>query len=603
MAGVTGSTLVALFTDRARATPDAIAFRTRSGAGWTTTTYQELAARTREVANGLISLGVAPGSCVSLLSKNRAEWILSDLAILSAGARSVPVYVTNSPRQVGHVVGHSESTVVIVEDRDQLDKVLKVRDELPLLKAVVVMTGEGSGEEPGVISYDELAKLGSAYAAANPGALDERIAAILPEDIATIVYTSGTTGEPKGAMLSHANFTETVAAGVGVMGLSGGGHRMISYLPLSHIFERLIGEWVAIYLGAEVWFAESIDKLVANLKECRPTLFIGVPRVYEKFYAGVQANVAKQPAIKRALITKAVAAGKRKVALEQAGKPVPFGLAKRHALLDHLVLSKLRHELGMDACGLAVTGAAPVSTEVLSFVHALGVRLVEGYGLTETTAPVSVNPAGKIRIGTVGPPMPGVQVRFDSDGELLVKGYNVFKGYYKNDDATAAAMSSDGFFRTGDVGQFDPAGYIKITDRKKDIIVTASGKNVAPQILEERLKSEPIISQALVIGDRRPYLVALITLDADVCPKWAADQGITYADMTELSANPKVLEAVGAAVERVNAGMSHAEGIKKWSVLPRDFSLDAEEITPTLKVRRKIIVEKYADTIERLYAK
>ena len=602
MAGVTGSTLVELFAGRVKATPDAVAFRTKSGDAWTTITYGELAGRTREVANGLISLGVEPGSCVSLLSKNRAEWILSDLAILSAGARSAPIYVTNSPRQVGHVIGHSESTVVIVEDRDQLDKVLKVRDELPLLKTVVVMTGEGAGDEPGVISYDDLRKAGSKYAAAYPPALDDRIAAIEPHDIATIVYTSGTTGEPKGAMLTHTNFTDTVAAGVGVMGLSGDGHRMISYLPLSHIFERLIGEWAAIYLGAEVWFAESLEKLVANLKDCRPTLFIGVPRVYEKFYAGVQANVAKQPTVKRALITKAIAAGKEKVALEQSGKPVPFALAKRHALLDHLVLSKLRHELGMDACALAVTGAAPISTEVLGFVHALGVRLVEGYGLTETTAPVSVNPAGKIRIGTVGPPLPGVQVRFDSDGELLVKGYNVFSGYYKNDEATAAAMTSDGFFRTGDVGQFDEAGYIKITDRKKDIIVTASGKNVPPQILEERLKSEPIISQALVIGDRRPYLVALITLDAETCPKWAADQGITYTDMTDLSANPKVLEAVGAAVERVNGEMSHAEGIKKWSVLPRDFSLDAEEITPTLKVRRKIIIEKYADAIERLYA-
>ena len=603
MAVVTGTTLVDLFANRVRATPDAVAFRTKTVAGWTTITYKQLDVRTREVANGLISLGVTPGSCVSLLSKNRAEWILSDLAILMAGARSAPIYVTNSPRQVGHVIGHSGSSVAIVEDRDQLDKVLKVRDELPQLSTVVVINGDGAGEGPGVISYDELRKAGSDHAAANPGALGERVAALQPEDIATIVYTSGTTGEPKGAILTHNNFTKTIVAGLQVMGLTGGEHRLISYLPLSHIFERLIGEWAAIYLGAEVWFAESIEKLVGNLKECRPTIFAGVPRVYEKFYAGVQANIAKQPTVKRALITKAVAAGKEKVTLEQAGKPVPFGLAKRHALLDHLVLSKLRHELGLDACGLAFTGAAPISTEVIGFVHALGLPLLEGYGLTETTAPVSVNPASKIRIGTVGPPLPGVQVRFDEDGELLVKGYNVFHGYFRDDAATAAAMTPDGFFRTGDVGQFDPAGYIKITDRKKDIIVTAGGKNVAPQILEEGIKSEPIISQALVIGDRRPFLVALVTLDAEVCPTWAADQGVVYTDMTDLSADPKVLEVVAAAVERVNAGMSHAEGIKKWTVLPRDFTQDAEEITPTLKVRRKIIIEKFNDAIERLYAK
>ena len=603
MAVVTGSTLVELFANRVAASPDAVAMRTKSGDAWTPLTYRQLAARVREAANGLLSLGVPASSCVSLLSRNRVEWILSDLAILTAGARSAPVYVTNSPRQVGHVLGDSSSSVAIVEDRDQLDKVLKVRDDLPLLKAVVVISGEGAGEEPGVMSFDELCKLGADYASGHPGAIDERVAAIQPDDIATLVYTSGTTGEPKGAMLSHSNFVRTAAAGIQVMRLKGEGDRLISYLPLSHIFERLIGEWVAIMLGAEVWFAESIEKLVSNLKDCRPTLFVGVPRVYEKFHAGVQANVAKQPPIKRTLINQAVAAGKARGALVQAGKPVPFGLARKHALLDHLVLSKLRHELGMDACQLAVTGSAPISTEVLSFVHALGVKLVEGYGLTETTAPVSVNPDTAIRIGTVGPPLPGVEVRFDDDGELLVRGYNVFQGYFGNPDATASAMTADGFFRTGDVGRFDQAGYIVITDRKKDIIVTAGGKNVAPQPLEERLKSHALISQALVIGDRRPFITALITLDADAVTVWAKEQGISFTDVTELSANPKVLEQVGGAVDRVNAELSHAEGIKKWSVLPRDFSLDAEEITPTFKVRRSLINVKYAAVIDRMYVK
>src|SRR5438105_756936 len=290
MAGVTGRTLVDVFADRAKATPDAVAFRTKLGGVWTTITYAELAVRTGEVANGLISLGVAPGSSVSLLSKNRAEWILSDLAILSAGARSAPIYVTNSPRQVGHVIGHSESTVAIVEDRDQLDKVLKIRDELPLLGTIVVVTGEGAGEHPGVISFDELRRLGRDHAGANPSELDRRTASAGPGDIATIVYTSGTTGDPKGAMLSNTNFVKTLEAGIRVMNLEDGRHRLISYLPLSHIFERLIGEWAAIFLGAEVWFAESIEKLVGNLKECRPTFFIGVPRVYEKFYTGVRAQ-------------------------------------------------------------------------------------------------------------------------------------------------------------------------------------------------------------------------------------------------------------------------------------------------------------------------
>lgn len=603
MAVVTGDTLVEMFNTRVVATPAAVAMRAKSGGTWVPLTYLEVAERVREMANGLLSLGVAPGSAVALLARNRPEWVISDLAVQFTGGRTAPIYVTNSPRQVGHVIGHSKSLVAIVEDADQLDKVLKVRDELPDLASIVVMSGEAAGEYPGVISYEELRRMGRAFAAAQPGALAERIAAIGPEDIATVIYTSGTTGEPKGAMLTHANFVKTIQSGIRVMGLDKeGAQRLISYLPLSHVFERFIGEWAAIYLGAEVWFAESIDKLVANLKECRPTLFVGVPRVYEKFYNGVQANVAKQPPIKRALVGKAISAARAVVALQQAGRPVPFMLAKKHALLDHVVLSKLRHELGMDACRLAVTGSAPLSTEVLAFVLALGIRLVEGYGLTETTAPISVNPSTNIRIGTVGPPLPGVDVRFDDDGELLVRGINVFKGYLDNDKESAAAFTEDGYFRTGDVGSFDAAGYIRITDRKKDIIVTAGGKNVAPQMIEERLKFDPIISQALVVGDRRPYLVALLTLDAETAAKWATEQGISFTDVTDLSSNPKVLEAVGAMVRKVNSEVSQAEGIKKWALLPRDFSLDAEEITPSLKVRRKVILQKFSADVERLYA-
>lgn len=597
-----GTTLVEVFNNRVTRTPDAVAMRTKRGGVWIPLTYAQGALQARELASGLVSLGVAPGTCVSLLSNNRAEWILCDVAVQLAAGRTAAIYATNSPRQVAHVIGDSGSGVVFVEDTDQLDKVLKVRDELPGLKTIVVISGEGADARRGVISYEELRRLGREHAAANPSALDERMALAAPDAVATLVYTSGTTGEPKGAMLTHDNFVRTVEAGVAVMNLDDRQeHRLISYLPLSHIFERLIGEWVCIYLGGEVWFAESIDKLAANLKECRPTLFVGVPRVYEKFYAGVRANVAKQPPVKRILVTKAIAAGQATVALEQAHKPIPARVALLHRLLDHLVLSKLRHEMGMDACRLAVSGAAPLSAEVLTFVLSLGIRLVEGYGLTETTAPVSVNPYTDIRAGTVGLPLPGTEVRFDPDGELLVRGYNVFKGYFSDEAATAAAFSDDGFFRTGDVGEFDADGYIRITDRLKDIIVTAGGKNVAPQVLEERLKSDPLISQAVVVGDRRPYLVALITLDPEAAPKWAADHQIAFSDAGELAASPLILQAVGAAVERVNAGLSRVEGIKKWTVLDRDFTLDAEEITPSLKVRRKVIMEKYNAAIDRMY--
>ncbi|HEU5002093.1 MAG TPA: long-chain fatty acid--CoA ligase [Actinomycetota bacterium] len=604
MSVVSGATLVELFTNRITASPSSPAMRTKSGDTWSTMTWAEVGAQVADIANGLLSLGVEAGSCVSLLSRNRPEWIIADLAVQLCGAATAPVYVTNSPRQVGHVIGDSESTVAIVEDAAQLGKVAEVRDRLPKLAHVVVITGEGSDNNPGVLSWGELRRRGQEYGEANPAELKARMAAVKPEDTATVIYTSGTTGEPKGVMLSHANATKTVGVNIAVMHLDTdqAAHRMISYLPLSHVFERLMGEWGGLSMGAEIWFAESVEKLVSNLKDCRPTLFGGVPRVYEKFYTGVQANIAKQSAVKKFLINKAVATGKERVSLTQAGKPIPPGLAKRHKRLDHLVLSKLRHELGMDACVIAVTGGAPISTEVLAFVHSLGINLVEGYGLTETTAPLAVNPADRPRIGTVGPPIPGVEVRFDEDGELLVKGFNVFQGYFHNDAATSAAMTADGFFRTGDVGRFDEAGYVCITDRKKDILVTAGGKNVAPQVLEEKLKFDPLISQALVVGDRRPYLVALITLDAEVAPKWAADHGLGVSDPEALATNQTVLDAVGAAVGRLNQELSKAEGIKKWAVLPKDFTQDAEEITPTLKVRRKIIMEKYAADIERLYS-
>lgn len=604
MSVVSGATLVELFTNRVAASPASVAMRTKTGDTWSTISWAEVGAQAADVAHGLLSLGVAAGSCVSLLSKNRPEWVIADFAIQLCGAASAPVYVTNSPRQVGHVIGDSESTVAIVEDAAQLGKVAQVRDDLGKLAHIVVISGEGSDNNPGVLSWAELRRRGREYGEASPAELKARMAAVQPEDTATVIYTSGTTGEPKGVMLTHRNAVKTVEANLAVMHLDSAqaAHRMISYLPLSHVFERLMGEWGGLALGAETWFAESVDKLVSNLKDCRPTLFGGVPRVYEKFYSGVQANIAKQSAVKKFLINKAVATGKERVGLVQAGKPIPPGLAKRYKRLDHLVLSKLRHELGMDACMIAVTGGAPISTEVLAFVHSLGINLVEGYGLTETTAPLAVNPADKPRIGTVGPPLPGLEVRFEDDGELLVKGYNVFKGYFHNDAATAASMTADGFFRTGDVGRFDEAGYICITDRKKDILVTAGGKNVAPQVLEERLKFDPLISQALVVGDGKPYLVALLTLDAEVAPKWAAEHGIGVTDPAALATNQVVLDSVGAAVDRLNRELSKAEGIKKWAVLPRDFSLEAEEITPTLKVRRKLIMEKYAADIERLYA-
>lgn len=597
---VPGKTLVEIFQNRIAKTPDLVAFRHKENDQWKPTIFREFGVQASEVANGLLSLGVEKGENVSLLSKNRPEWHISDVAILMTGGCSVPVYVTNSPSQVAYIVGHSESKVAIVEDLDQLEKLLKTKEDVPDLNKVVVISGEGASESDWVISYDELRRLGREYEQANPSTLGERIASIKPEDLATIVYTSGTTGPPKGAMLSHANFAWTLDSVGKVLPFNDGAERVVSYLPLSHIFERLTSDWGGIYHGVEVWFAESVEKLLETLKECKPTFFIGVPRVYEKFHMGLQAQIQNHP--KKDMIEKALHASSEKVELQQAGKPVPLGLKARTALMDRLVLSKLRAGLGMENVKFAITGAAAIQPEIIKFIHAIGIDLVEGYGQTEDNAPTSVNPPGKARIGTVGPPIPGLELRFDEDGEILVKGPNVFQGYFKNEKATKETMTDDGFLRTGDVGELDQAGYLKITDRKKDLIKTAGGKYIAPAELEGRLKFAPLISQAVVIGESRPFPSALLTLDPEVAPKWAKDQGIEFDDITDLSDNEKVLAAVQKIVDEVNSALSNPEQIKKWTLLARDFTQEAEEITPTLKVRRKTISEKYGDEIDRMYA-
>jgi long-chain acyl-CoA synthetase len=594
-------TLVGMFLDRATRTPDLVAMRHKSGEAWNAITYREFAEAARDVANGFVLLGIEKGQSVGLLSKSRPEWLITDYAVMMTGGWTVPIYATNSPPQVAYVIRHCSAPVAVVEDQDQLDKILKEWGDLPSLQKIVVMTGEGTAGDDRIISFEELRRLGKEYAASNPKVLDESITALQPDDVATIIYTSGTTGDPKGALLTHANGVQTLQA-THLLGLKDGMERWITYLPLSHIFERLITAWAGPYYGGDVWFAESIDKLRENIEECRPTFFTGVPRVYEKFYIGVTRLLAKEHGVKRKLIDAALEAGHEKVRLEQAGAPVPAGLRTRLGVLDKLVLSKIRHGLGMDKVNLAISGSAPLAPEIIKFIHAIGIRLAEGYGLTETTAPVSVNPPEKIRIGTVGPALPCCEVRLDADGEILVKGANVFAGYHRNEEATRESFTSDGFFRTGDIGEFDRAGYIRITDRKKDLIITAGGKNIAPQEIEGRLKLDPLVSQAVVIGDRRPFISALVTLDPDEAPKWAEARGIRGTP-AELATNPKVLAEIELIVNRVNEDLSQVERVKKWTVLPNDFTQEADEITPSLKVRRKIINEKYSGAIEEMYAK
>lgn len=596
---VSGRTLTEVFENRVARSADRVAMRAKSADGWQRITFLEYDAQAREIAGGLISLGVQKGDTVALLSTNRPEWHIADIGILLTGAITIPVYVTNSSSQVAHVVGHSDARIIIVENQLQLDKVQAAIKELPNLRKVVVMEPDISSTEL-LMTLEQLRHRGRDYAKAEPGAVKERTAAIVPEDTATIIYTSGTTGLPKGSILTHGGFAWTLETLGTVLPFTDMQERVISYLPLSHVFERLASEWGGIYYGFEVWFAESTDKLRENLKDCKPTFFIGVPRVYEKFASAIQGRYKEHE--KADTIAKALAAAMERVELEQAGKAIPLPLKVKNALFDKLIFSKTREELGMEHCKFAITGSAPVAPEVIKFIHAIGIDLIEAYGQTETNAPTTVTPPKKARIGTVGPPIPGLEMKFEEDGEILAKGPNLFKGYLNDPEATAEAMTPDGWLRTGDVGVLDEAGYLNITDRKKDIIITAGGKNISPQEIEGKLTLSPLISQAVVIGDRRPFLTALITLDADAAAKWGKEFGVTAENPAAMARDPKVQAEIGVLVEKVNEGLSQVEKIKKWTLLENDFTQEAEEITPTFKVKRKTVNARYAPQIEAMYA-
>lgn len=595
-----GETINTMFWNKVEEIPDLPALSAREGEGWSTQSWRDYGQAVRETALGLAALGVEPRDAVAILSTNRPEWHIADVGGLTAGAITVPVYVTNSPPQVSYILGHSESKVAFAENDEQLNKIEKERDELPNLKHVVVFDGAASADGF-VLTMDELRAKGRELDEQQPDLYEERWRGVQPADTATIVYTSGTTGPPKGAMLSHDNVTFTVDSLYQRMPEPMNEGRRVSFLPLSHIAERDTSHFVGIYGGLHVYFAESLETLARDLAEVKPTILFAVPRVWEKFYAGIQAKLGALPDEQRQMADMAVAMAVAAVEKRQAGEEVDEETQQRLQMADQMLFAPVRAALGLDQALSLISGAAPINPEIIKFFHAIGLPIAEVYGQTEDCGPTSLNPREKIKIGTVGPPIPDVEVRIAEDGEVLVKGRNVFQGYFKNPDATAE-MLEDGWMHSGDVGELDEDGYLTITDRKKDLIITAAGKNIAPQELENRLKYHPLISQAVVIGDRRPFLSALITLDQEALGKFAADQGIAESDPAQLKAHPAVAEQIAGAVESVNAEFSRAEQIKKWEVLDRDFLQEEDEITPTLKVRRRAIVEKYADTIESIYS-
>jgi long-chain acyl-CoA synthetase len=568
----------------------AVTYKDESGQ-WVSNTYREVGEIVRKLALGLIELGVEKGDKVSILANTRPEWTYFDFAALSTGATVVPIYQTNSPDECQYVLENSDAKVVIVEDDEQLAKVEEIRDRTPKLEQVIRMEGSGGG----AISMDELIESGSGR---SDSEWEQRWSSVTPEDICTFIYTSGTTGPPKGCVISHGNYRSMVTMALNESVLEKESTSYL-FLPLAHSFALLI-QFLSFDLGGNIAYWERDPlKIIPNLSEVRPEYFPSVPRIFEKIYTAATSDVEKAGGLKKLVFNWALRVGTKVRERERAGKRVGWLLRKQYEIADKQVLSKIRALFGgrIKNC---VTGAAPINPDILRFFDAAGVLLLEGWGMTETSTAATVARPDAFKFGKVGRAFDGCEIRIADDGEILVKGPNVFQGYYKNEEATRETIV-DGWLHTGDLGEIDEDGYLSITGRKKDIIITAGGKNITPANLETEIKQNPYVSQCVVIGDRRPYLVALITLDMEECAKLAEEKGWP-ADAAALAKHEGVRAMIQAHLDQVNERFARVEQVKKFEILPQDLSQEGGELTPTLKVKRAVVGKKYESDIDALYA-
>jgi len=572
---------------QAERNPSSIAYQAKVGGRWQPTTWRTYVDQIQLAARALIGLGLPRGGRVAILGFNRPEWVIFDHAAMMAGGCPAGIYTTCSAEEVQYIVHHSESHVVLVENAEQLAKVKAKRAELPQLRWIVTMRGvTATGDD--VLTWDDLLARGERTPQTE---LDRRIDAIEQADLATLIYTSGTTGPPKGVMLTHDNLAWTSRTLLDL-----GGDRasdvLLSYLPLSHIAEQMCTVHMPATSGAQVYFAESIDKVPDNLKDARPTVMFGVPRIWEKFHAALAGKLAEQTGAKAKLIAWARNVCSEVNAHRDRGEALPRTLDVQYRVVRRLVIEKLHAAIGLDRAVELFSGAAPIAADVLAFFASLDLPIKEIYGQSEDTGPTSCNLVGKTKLGTVGPPIPGIEVKLADDGEILIRGPNVFAGYFREPEATAEALS-DGWLRSGDLGAFDGDGFLSITGRKKEIIITAGGKNIAPKNIEAALKQAPVIAEAVVIGDRRKFLTALITLDEAAARK--------LAPAGELARAPEIEAAVQRQIDEVNRELARVEQIKKFSILSRPFGIDTGELTPTMKLKRKVIAQKYEREISAMY--
>ncbi|MHC4457130.1 MAG: AMP-dependent synthetase/ligase [Planctomycetota bacterium] len=592
------STFPHLFFQQVTRQNDRIALRRKEYGIWNRITWSEYGQMVREAASGLISIGLQPGDRVAILGDNRPEWLVCHLAAMTVGCVTCGIYSTNAPEQVAYVTGHSDSRLLFVENEEQVDKVLQILSELEL-KNVVVWDPKGlwgfSHED--IIFYDEFIAKGRAHLKKWPKSISERMDAIDPQDTAMMIYTSGTTGPPKGAMITHANILSMVDAFTTAIPVYRS-DEMLSYLPLAHIYENLISLFQAIQGGTTVNFVESIDTLPQNLREVSPTIFASVPRIWEKFVSMIEIRMSDSTLVKKALYRIAVGVGLRYVKTEKITRQ-RFFWSILYWPLYWMVFYHLKRQLGLERVRYGVCGAAPASPELFEYYNALGVPLREGYGQTESTGVIAVTRVDRPRWGTVGEILPGVEVKIAEDGEILARGPNVFKGYHRNPELTAETIK-DGWLHTGDVGAMED-GFLKILDRKKDIIITDGGKNITPAYIENKLKFSTYIQDAVIIGDRKKYLVALILIDEDNVTKYAQDHRIPFSTFADLTQNVEIQKLIDREVQQVNKTLSRVESIKKFALLPRRFYEEDGDVTPTKKVKRTFVENRYADLIEKLY--
>ncbi len=599
-----GETIPAIFWNAVQARGPNIWLRQKHLGIWRSWTWNQTADAVREIGAGLISLGFAPGETAAVLANTTVDWVLADLAILSAGGVCNGIYPTDAASQVQYLCEDSRTTILFVEDDEQLDKALEVKEQLPLLRKVIVFDMEGLRklQHPDVLSLDALRALGRAQLAQTPKAVEERAAACKPEDLAILVYTSGTTGKPKGAMHLHKGLVYAIRGYNTLVAQDERDERMC-FLPLCHIAERLGGEYFALYTGAKLNFVENPETIPENVREIAPTVFTAVPRVWEKFYSAVMISLKEAGALQQGVYAWGIGVGQRIADLVLAKQSVGAWLKVQFIVAQWLALNNVRKLIGVHHARYLVTGAAPISPELVRWYMALGLPMLEVWGMTETCGASTGVPAGGMKPGSIGPAAPFNEVKLDpATGEILVRGPNVFAGYLNQPEKTAETIDKDGWLHTGDVGVMDEEGYFRITDRMKDIIITAGGKNITPSELENELKFSPYITDAVVIGDRRPYLTVIVMIDQENVEKFAQDQDVPFSNYASLTRAPEVQALIQTELDRVNKKFARVEQIKKFFLLDKQLTAEDEELTPTMKLKRKLVEKKYEAQIQAMYA-